>query len=383
LQTALGPSLYVTRGWAVPEVEVVHRRAVELSDRLGGSSLQFPARWGLSAFYMLNGEHQQARRQAKELVDLAEVTEDPGLLLEAHLVFGMCSFWLGELKDARNHLEFAISRYESHHDGNLASLYGATDPGVTSLSYLAWVLWLLGYPDGALCRTESALHLGRQPSHAFSEAMALSHAAWLHNLRREPQRGQEFAEAAITLSNENGFPFWSAESTIWRGRAIAQRGQEPIGIAQILAGRSSFQATGAKLCDAYFFIQIAEARGRMGDLSEALAMASRAIEIAQQTSELVYVPEFYRTKGELLLKGEDSDTRGARSCFEYAIEAARRQSAKSLELRATMGLARLLVKQDRREEAHARVREIYNWFTEGFDLPDLKESKELLEELNS
>jgi hypothetical protein len=115
LQTALAPSLYVTRGWAAPEVEIVHNRAVDLSDRLGARSMQFPARWGLSIFYMLNAKYQQAISQAKELVALAEAAEDAGSLLEAHIASGRCSFWLGELKDARNHLEFAVSRYESQH----------------------------------------------------------------------------------------------------------------------------------------------------------------------------------------------------------------------------------------------------------------------------
>jgi predicted ATPase len=381
LQNALAPSLAVTSGWAVPEVEIVHRRAVELSERLGGSSLQLPARWGLSVFYMLNGEHRQAVSQAKELVALAEAAEDPGSLLEAHLALGMCSFWVGELRDAHNHLEFAVSQYESHHHRGLASLYGATDPGVMSLSYLAWDLWLMGYPDSALRRTEKALELGRQPSQIFSGAMALSHGAWLYNLRREPKQAQECAETAIALSNESGFPFWLAESTIWRGCAMVQRRQEAIGIAQILEGRSSWQATGAKVADGYILIQIAEARGRMGDLTEAQAVASRAIESARQTSELVYLPEFYRIKGELLLQRDDSATGEASSCFEYAIEVAQQQGAKSLELRATTSLARLLRDTGRREEARTMLAEIYGWFTEGFDTKDLKDAKSLLDDL--
>jgi predicted ATPase len=211
--------------------------------------------------------------------------------------------------------------------------------------------------------------------------MALSHAAWLHILRREPEKVYEYAEAAIALSNENGFPFWSAESTVWRGCAVAPHGQESVGIVQILEGRSSFQATGAKQLDGQIFIQIAEARGRMGDIAEALAVASQTIDLARHTSELVYLSEFYRTKGDLLLQRDDSDTAEARCCFEYAIEAAQQKGAKSLELRATMSLAHLLAKQGRREEARARVRELYNWFTEGFGTPDLKDAKALLDEL--
>jgi predicted ATPase len=221
---------------------------------------------------------------------------------------------------------------------------------------------------------EEALNLGGQPSQVFSGAMALSHAAWLHLLRREWKQAQECAEAAIALSNENGFPFWLAESTIWRGSAIAQRRQETIGIAQILEGRSSLQANGAKVTDGYSLIQIADARGRMGNVAEALAAASRAIESACQTSELVYLPEFYRIKGELLFQRDNSVTGEARSCFEYAIEVAQQQSAKSLELRATTSLARLLHDTGRHDEARAKLAEIYGWFTEGFDTNDLKDA---------
>jgi predicted ATPase len=121
----------------------------------------------------------------------------------------------------------------------------------------------------------------------------------------------------------------------------------------------------------------------MGDLVEALAIASRAIESAHQTSELVYLPEFYRIKGELLFQRDDSVTGETRSYFEYAIEVARQQNAKSLELRATMSFARLLRDANRRDEARVMLAEIYNWFTEGFDTADLKDAKALLDELSA
>jgi predicted ATPase len=91
----------------------------------------------------------------------------------------------------------------------------------------------------------------------------------------------------------------------------------------------------------------------------------------------------HRLKGELLLRQDSSNAAEARSCFERAVEMSRKYSAKSLELRATMSLARLLAKQDRRDEAHAMLAEIYEWFTEGFDTADLKDAKALLDELRN
>jgi predicted ATPase len=128
---------------------------------------------------------------------------------------------------------------------------------------------------------------------------------------------------------------------------------------------------------------MAEAHGNIGQFGEGLKLIEEAIAIAHDTAELAFEPELHRVKGELLLKPDPPNTAEAEQCFRTAIEHARKHRAKSWELRATISLARLLIKQRKRDQARAILAEIYGWFTEGFDTADLKDARALLEELGS
>jgi len=171
-------------------------------------------------------------------------------------------------------------------------------------------------------------------------------------------------------------------------------------IAQIQQGLAESRAVGVELWRPYFLCLLAEACMETGPLNAGLSALTEALAAADQHEARAFEAESHRLQGELLLRrqaertgAEQTSLRGAsgidqsnaheaRRCFERAIEIARNQKAKSFELRATTSLARLLVKQGRREEAHRMLGEIYNWFTEGFDTADLKDAKELLDELN-
>ena len=187
----------------------------------------------------------------------------------------------------------------------------------------------------------------------------------------------------IALSAEHGFTDWLALATILRGWAMAEQGRNEEGIAQIQEGLAAFRATGAELVRPYFLCLLAEACMETGRLDDGLSALTEALAAADEHEDRHYEAEMHRLKGELLLKQDDSNAAEAQSCFQRAIEIARKQSAKSLELRATMSLARLLAKQGRRDEARAMLAEIYDWFTEGFDTADLKDAKALLDELNA
>jgi predicted ATPase len=137
------------------------------------------------------------------------------------------------------------------------------------------------------------------------------------------------------------------------------------------------------LTQAYFLAFLAEACEEAGHSEEGHDALNEAFDLASKTQECWFEVELYRLKGRLLLMHNQSSAKQAASCFERAIEIAQKQSAKSLELRATTSLARLLTQQGRRAEAHALLAEIYGWFTEGFDTADLKDAKALLNELGN
>jgi predicted ATPase len=196
---------------------------------------------------------------------------------------------------------------------------------------------------------------------------------------------QEWAETAITSSTEQGFPFFEAWGAGLSGWVLAKRGQEKEGIAQIRKSLGTLQTIGAEVIREWFLILLAEAYGNAGQMSQGLKELAAALSTIQEEGGHFHEAELYRLKGELTLRsGVESieyRVKEAEECFLKAIETARKQQAKSLELRATISLVRLWQQQGKWKEAHQVLSEIYDWFTEGFDTKDLQEAKALLEEL--
>ena len=381
LQLAVGPALIPVKGPAAPEVEAVYTRARELCERVGEPPELFAALWGLWLLHLLRGELRTAYELAERLLQRTRRARDPTLLLCARYALGNTSICMGELLLASEHLETAISLYDRERHRSLAFRYGGIDQGVACLSAAAWNLWHLGYPDQALKRGNEALALARKLSHPFSLAFAEFYCGALCEFRGEARAAQEHAESAITFSSEFGFVEFLADATILRGWTIAEQGRNDEGIAQIQEGLAASRTIGAEVIRTYFLCLLAEVCIKTGRLDEGLGALGEALAAANDREERVSEAEIHRLKGELLLKRDDSNAAEARNCFERAVEIARKQSAKSLELRATMSLARLLASQGHRDEAHRMLAEIYGWFTEGFDTADLKDAKALLDEL--
>jgi len=240
---------------------------------------------------------------------------------------------------------------------------------------------MLGYPDQALQGIYEVLDLAQELAHPFSLAMALVYAALLHQFRREVQAVQERAEALMTLSTEQGFPVWLAMGTVLRGWALMAQGEEAEGIAQMRQGLAAHQATGSELIRPYYLSLLAEAYGKVGQPEEGLTVLVEALATVDNTGERFWEAALHRRKGELLLIQQGQKVGEAEECFRKALDIARRQQAKSFELRAAMSLSRLWQHQGKQDEARQMLAEIYGWFTEGFDTADLKEAKILLEEL--
>ena len=318
-------------------------------------------------------------RSAEQLFNLAQRVGDPALLQLGQHALGAAAFWLGEPTVAREHLDKGIALYAPERHRSDAFVYGR-DPGVASLGTAAVALWHLGYPDQALKRSDEAIALARKIAHPFNLGFALQFAAWHHALRREWPMAAEHAEAIVALSAEQGF----ANELVWgdfhRGHALAEQGRTDEGIAQMRDALAAMLSSGHEIDRPANLARLAAACGIAGRTDDALALLAEALALVEGRDERHWEAEIYRVKGELLL--ESGGSFEAETCFCRAIKVARRQSAKSLELRATTSLARLLDKQGRKDEAQRMLSEIYGWFTEGFDTVDLKEAKALLEELS-
>ena len=403
LHVALGAPIRITKGYGAQEVEQTYIRARELCQQLGDASQLFPVLWGLWYFYFSQAKYHAAQELGEQCLTLAHEIQDPAFLMEAHLAMGAVLLVRGEFISTRKHYEQAVSLYDPRLHRPLAFIYGQ-DPKVSSLSPLAWALWELGYPGQALKRSYEALSLAQDLSHPYSLAFALGFAAWIHQYRREEHLAQERAEAAMDLSNTQGVPLWLSWGAITKGWALVEQGLVKQGIEHIRQGTVTLQAMGAELQRSYFLALLAEANGKAGCTEEGLQIITEALAHVDNTGERYYEAELHRLKGELTLQKGTRDwkpeigssspsapslkpqvssgvAREAEGCFLTAIEVARKQQAKSLELRAVMSLAKLWQRQGKQKEAHRMLSEVYNWFTEGFDTKDLQEAKALLDEL--
>jgi predicted ATPase len=245
----------------------------------------------------------------------------------------------------------------------------------------AWALWYLGYPEQGLARSQEALTLAQQIVHPFTLGFALCCAAIFHQLRREVRAAQACAEAAISLSKEQGFAQWMAYCTILRGWALAQQGQAQEGIEQLHQGLMACQATGIETSRPYLLTLLVEAYGTIEHKDSELSILYETLALVDKTGDRFYEPELYRLKGALLLQQHSDHQAEAESCFHHALDIARNQQAKSLELRTATSLARLWQQRGKRKEAYDLLAPVYHWFTEDFDTADLLDAKALLDEL--
>jgi predicted ATPase len=383
LQLALGPALIAPVGWAAPEVERSYTRARELCERLGDPPELFHVLFGLWTMHFLRDELHAAYELSQQLLQRAQTAHEPLLLVFAHEALGDTSYQLGELLVAKEHFEMAISLYDREHHRPLALSFTGLDSEVQCLSYAAFTAWALGYPDQALDQGNAAVALAQGMSHPYSLGFAGHLLGFLHHYRREGREAQAHAEAVIALSADHGFTGLSGMTTILLGEAMAEQGHNQEGIAQIEGTLAGLRAIGIALARPTQLTRLAQAYMESGRLDDGLRALAEALAIGEENEDRQDEPERHRVKGELLLRQDAANALEAQNCFERAIEIARKQSAKSWELRATTSLARLLVSQGRGGEARTMLADIYNWFTEGFDTADLTDAQALLDELGA
>ncbi len=382
LLTTIGPALMATKGYAAPEVEAAYRRALELCQELGDAPQHFSVLHGLWYFNLILPDLHAARSLGEQLVDVAKGRQDTGLDLAAHRSLGYTLHHLGELEASRSCLEQVILSYDPAVHGDYAFRYGGNDPGSGSLGHSAFLFWELGHPDQAVGQYEDGLALGRKLGHPFSEAWALVCAALVHQLRGEPQATQEHAEAAKEIAVERGFELYVGWTSVLRGWSLGEQKPSTEAIAEMREGLDVSQATGAGILSPLWLALLASIYGRLGQAENGLVAITEALDEVARTGERRCEAELHRLKGELLLTSNGTDDAESEDCFHKAIEIARSQKAKSWELRAATSLARLWCGQSKPDEARDILAPLYDWFTEGFDTPDLKDAKSLLDELS-
>jgi len=259
---------------------------------------------------------------------------------------------------------------------------GGLDPGLTSMAYRGWLLWILGYPDQAVVTLEHVVQLAKELLLHFSLAVALLFYAAVRQLRGEPEKTLTLAEETISVSRTYGFPVWEALGVAWRGWALTRIGRVDEGIAQIREGADPYGATGQRVVSTQLLGLLSEGYLTAGRPELAIATVEEALEKATDTGEQYFEAELLRLKGNVLLKLSEHLQDKAMVCFSGAVDAARKQGAKSYQLRAAIDLAKILSAQNRRGEARESLSGIYGWFAEGFETSDYKAARSLLSELS-
>ena len=244
-------------------------------------------------------------------------------------------------------------------------------------------LWLLGYADQAQQWSQEALAWTQQGEHTPSLASAQLFASVLSQHRRDVAATQAYAEAAMALAIAQGFEHRVAQGRMLRGWALAIQGDAATGVAHIQQGLGAVQSIGQKLYHPYHLALLAEAYGQAGQPDLGLPCLAEALTLMEATEERWWEAEVHRLKGELLLRLPLPDIPQATACFSQALDVARRQQARALELRAALSLGRLWQQQGKRDQVRQLLTEVYGCFTEGFETPDLQEAKALLKDLET
>jgi predicted ATPase/DNA-binding SARP family transcriptional activator len=379
LQVALGVPLITTKGYGAPEVQEAFARARELSILVLDPPQLFPLIYGLRSFYLMRAEHKTAREIAEQLIALAEQEQDRSFSLQAHEALGSTLFYLGELSLAKEHLERGMELYDPCEHQHHAYLYGQ-DPGVACLSYLALTLWSMGFHDTAPAKRDEAIRLAREQGHPFSLALALVFSASFHALCREANPARLHAEEAIALSEKHKFPMWTAMGRILKGWALTEQGEIDDGIVMMREGLEAWQETGATLGVPNFLGLLAEALIKAGRLEDGLDVVRQALEAIGSTQERIHEAELYRLQGEILCR-QGADAKRVETSFTQALDIARRQGAKGTELRVALSLSRFWFERGHSQQARSLLSEVYAWFNEGMDSPDIQAARAFLEQM--
>jgi predicted ATPase/class 3 adenylate cyclase len=380
LHLALGAALIITKGQSAPEVEHAYTRARALCQQVGETPELVPVLFGLYRFYVVRAQLRTARELGETLLRIAQQADDPALAVVAHYALGFTRFILGALPAARQHLEEAIACYTPDQHRVMLRRIGH-DAGAISSLYAAQPLWVLGYPDQAMARLQEALALAHALAHPYYLVQARVVAAHVYAFGRDVPAVHEHTGAAIALATEQGFPLWLAWGTILRGWALAMQGQGKEGRTQIHQGMAAWRAVGAAMFVPYYYTLLADVADHLGHPEEGLQALAEAHTLVEQHEERFWTAEIYRLQGILRLRQPGTQQEEAETWLQRALDIARHQEAKSLELRAAMSLARLWQQQGKRAEAYDLLAPIYGWFTEGFDTADLQEARALLDTL--
>lgn len=382
LLLALGPAVASTKGYAAAEVGDIYNRADLLSQELADESLRVLANYGNYRFHLMTGQLRRALNIGKQMIVSARCTGDSNSLADAYTLAGVSLLHLGEFSAAQEQFDHAITAYGIRNE----TFVPVKHPDVLaySLTYSAINWWITGYPAVAAEKEAQALLLTRELPHPFSTVITLIMLATYHQCRREPTRTLELCEIGIQHAAKHGFSSWLTTGMILKGWALTNLGQQSEGIALLRENLKTWRKIGCKTETARFMFLLAHAYLLANRAKAGLLVVEEALSLVAETGNRYYESELTRLRGELLLQEKSNLHKrtafaDAEFCLVSAIEIARKQKAKSFEVRATTSLARLWYERGNKKKARELLATSYEHFTQAFDTPALKDARELLD----
>ncbi|MGH7333407.1 MAG: AAA family ATPase [Candidatus Rokuibacteriota bacterium] len=375
---ALSPALIALKGAGSAEVEDSYLAARDLVDRLGDESRRFAVLWGLWFVDYSRGHYAAAREAGQQLLDAAHRGGDAEQLLEAHHTFWPTLSAMGAPAAALIHIERGLALFERERHASRPFLYSGHDPDVCCRYYLALTRWLLGYPDGALGALQDVQRLVEVRQHPLTTVNALWFRAWVHYQLGDGDTAAATAADVIAMSAQHGFTGWpDAALPLTQGGTGGRLDASTL--AELQRRLVSAWTGGAVWRQVFCLCVLAEMHAEADRVEEALGALGS---IPREAREGFYAPEIHRIEGELLLRRARPPTDEAERQFRTAIDLARTRAEKSLELRAATSLARLWRRRNRHEDARRLLAGVYERFTQGFATADLRDARNLLDELS-
>jgi class 3 adenylate cyclase/predicted ATPase len=387
LQVALIYPLTHVKGYAASETKTAAERArllIEQAEALGEPPedplLLFSVLYGFWVANYVAFDGRMMLKLAAQFLALAEKQGATFPLAVGRRLLGTSLANVGDLTQGRAHLDRAMALYDPAAHRPLATRFGQ-DVGVSILSSRSLAVWALGHVDAALEDADHALRDARGIGEFAALMYALSFGAHTHILCRNYATANLLSDEIVALADEKGAAQYKAAGKLMRGSVFALTEKASDAVPTITSGLTAWRSTGATLWMPTFLSYLASAHAELGQFDEAWRCATEARATLEATEERLWEAEVHRIAGEIALMSLERDAAKAEACFERALDVARKQQAKSWELRAAMSMARLWRDQGKRDEARELLAPIYGWFTEGFDTLDLKQAKALLEEL--
>jgi predicted ATPase/DNA-binding SARP family transcriptional activator len=378
LQLALAPLYRVAKGWATPELERVLDRALALCDTVGDDAQRAETLYGLQSVYVVQARLERVQMVSDELHTLYQRSLGTAPPF-ADMMLAGARLHLGRITDANAQFAEIIAAHDPDQILHIQESQGS-NYAAHARAWQAHALWCLGYPQQALSRGLDAVKLVQDLDQPFNQALVSAYLALLQQLRADEAVAREHAEQALALASKYQAPYYRAWASILVSYALALEQPNEERIGRLRGSITEFKASSARLRLPYYLSLLAHVSGKAGRAEEGLTSIDEALSEARTHNERWWDAELHRLRGELLLM-HGADASDVEAALLRAISIARSQQARSLELRATMSLARLWVAQNRPDDARGRLGDVYSWFTEGFDTPDLQAARLFLAQL--